>query len=158
MNKFDKRKFILCIIKISLFALLILSMFLPQFQLKDLNQKYNLLNLLSGEQSDGYQIFEISVPVVIDIVLAIGALICSIYLFVKKINKDFWYNVIFIVVGMFSFYVAIGKKSYVKFTILNNDMISQSILLWGSYFMSFISIAIILISFYDILSNSKDNK
>ncbi len=148
----NKRKFIFNIVTLVLFLLTFICIFLPQLTLKNLSGKLNLVNITTGDLGTGYKMFKVSVPLVVMIVLIIAGLCFSFQRIIKKDNKkEFAYDIVFAIFGFIIALFSILKKYLINFVdTLNNDMIKESTLLYGSYLMFILGIAIFAVSLLDI--------
>ncbi len=159
MNK-NKRRLIFNIIYIVLFLLEFICIFIPQLKLKDLNSKFNLVNLTTGDIGDGYKMFKVSVPLVINVVLIIACLCFSVQRLIKKdIKNELIYYILFGFTGFLTAIFALVKKSLISFVdSLNSDMIAEATLLYGSYFMFVIGALIVVTAAIDIKMSHDEGK
>jgi len=148
----NNRKFIFNICYVALFLLTFICIFIPQLKLDGLNSKFNLVNITTGDIGDGYKMFKVCVPLVIDIVLIIACLCFSIQRLIKKdIKNDIVYLIVFGIAGFLTAIFAITKKSFISLIdSLNNSKMADASLLYGSYFMFVLGLIIVVIVGIDI--------
>lgn len=148
----NNRKFIFNICYVALFLLTFICIFIPQLKLDGLNSKFNLVNITTGDIGDGYKMFKVCVPLVIDIVLIIACLCFSIQRLIKKdIKNDIVYLIVFGITGFLTAIFAITKKSFISLIdSLNNSKMADASLLYGSYFMFVLGLIIVVIVCIDI--------
>lgn len=148
----NNKKFIFNICYVALFLLTFICIFIPQLKLDGLNTNFNLVNITTGDIGDGYKMFKICVPLVIDIVLIIACLCFSIQRLIKKdIKNDIVYLIVFGITGFLTAIFAITKKSFISLVdSLNNSKMTDASLLYGSYFMFVLGLIIVVIAGIDI--------
>lgn len=148
----NNRKFIFNLCYVALFLLTFICIFIPQLELDGLNSKFNLVNITTGDIGDGYKMFKVCVPLVIDIVLIIACLCFSIQRLIKKdIKNDIVYLIVFGITGFLTAIFAITKKSFISLIdSLNNSKMADASLLYGSYFMFVLGLIIVVIAGLDI--------
>lgn len=148
----NNKKFIFNICYVALFLLTFICIFIPQLKLDGLNTNFNLVNITTGDIGDGYKMFKVCVPLVIDIVLIIVCLCFSIQRLIKKdIKNDIVYLIVFDITGFLTAIFAITKKSFISLVdSLNNSKMTDASLLYGSYFMFVLGLIIVVIAGIDI--------
>ena len=148
----NNKKFIFNICYVALFLLTFICIFIPQLKLDGLNTNFNLVNITTGDIGDGYKMFKVCVPLVIDIVLIIVCLCFSIQRLIKKdIKNDIVYLIVFGITGFLTAIFAITKKSFISLVdSLNNSKMTDASLLYGSYFMFVLGLIIVVIAGIDI--------
>lgn len=148
----NNKKFIFNICYVALFLLTFICIFIPQLKLDGLNTNFNLVNITTGDIGDGYKMFKVCVPLVIDIVLIIACLCFSIQRLIKKdIKNDIVYLIVFDITGFLTAIFAITKKSFISLVdSLNNSKMTDASLLYGSYFMFVLGLIIVVIAGIDI--------
>ena len=148
----NNKKFIFNICYVALFLLTFICIFIPQLKLDGLNTNFNLVNITTGDIGDGYKMFKVCVPLVIDIVLIIACLCFSIQRLIKKdIKNDIVYLIVFGITGFLTAIFAITKKSFISLVdSLNNSKMTDASLLYGSYFMFVLGLIIVVIAGIDI--------
>ncbi len=148
----NNKKFIFNICYVALFILTFICIFIPQLKLDGLNTNFNLVNITTGDIGDGYKMFKVCVPLVIDIVLIIVCLCFSIQRLIKKdIKNDIVYLIVFDITGFLTAIFAITKKSFISLVdSLNNSKMTDASLLYGSYFMFVLGLIIVVIAGIDI--------
>lgn len=148
----NNKKFIFNICYVALFILTFICIFIPQLKLDGLNTNFNLVNITTGDIGDGYKMFKVCVPLVIDIVLIIACLCFSIQRLIKKdIKNDIVYLIVFDITGFLTAIFAITKKSFISLVdSLNNSKMTDASLLYGSYFMFVLGLIIVVIAGIDI--------
>ena len=148
----NNKKFIFNICYVALFLLTFICIFIPQLKLDGLNTNFNLVNITTGDIGDGYKMFKVCVPLVIDIVLIIACLCFSIQRLIKKdIKNNIVYLIVFGITGFLTAIFAITKKSFISLVdSLNNSKMTDASLLYGSYFMFVLGLIIVVIAGIDI--------
>ena len=148
----NNKKFIFNICYVALFLLTFICIFIPQLKLDGLNTNFNLVNITTGDIGDGYKMFKVCVPLVIDIVLIIVCLCFSIQRLIKKdIKNDIVYLIVFGITGFLTAIFSITKKSFISLVdSLNNSKMTDASLLYGSYFMFVLGLIIVVIAGIDI--------